>query len=91
MEITGVQAVGARSLGSVSATVSDSTLYTGRPSGDPLESESTAAALRTVSPEAVTFPRDGKPLDRRPVQLRQVRAQTRYLNDGGGQRNGEGD
>ncbi|MGO9872648.1 MAG: hypothetical protein ACLPVY_02515 [Acidimicrobiia bacterium] len=90
MEITGVQAVGARSLGSVSATVSDSTLYTGRSSVDPLEPESTAAALRTVSPEAVAFPRDGKPLDRRPVQLRQDRAHTRYLEDGGG-RSEEGD
>lgn len=91
MEITGVQAVGARSLGSVSATVSDSTLSTGRSSVDPLGPESSAASVRTVSPEAVAFPRDGTPLDRRPVQLRRDRANTRYRDDGGGQRSGEED
>jgi hypothetical protein len=91
MEITGVQAVGARSLGSVSATVSDSTLYPGRSSAETLEPESTAAATRTVSAEAGAFPRDGKPLDRRPVRLRQDRAQTRYVNDGGGERSDDGD
>jgi len=80
MEITGVQPVGARSLGSVSAAVSDSTAYSGRPSA---ERESTTAPPRSLYAEAVAFPRDGKPLDRRPVQLRQERAQVRYRDDGG--------
>jgi hypothetical protein len=83
MEITGVQSVGARSLGSVSATVSDSTQYNGRASVATLDRENTAFAPRALYPEAVAFPRDGKPLDQRPVQLRQQRANTRYREDGG--------
>jgi hypothetical protein len=83
MEITGVQPVGARSLGSVSAAVSDSTVSSGRPSAGALERDSTVAPPRSLYAEAVAFPRDGKPLDRRPVQLRQERAQVRYRDDGG--------
>jgi len=83
MEITGVQAVGARSLGSVSATVSDSTLAGGRATVGAPDRENTTSPPRTLYPEAVAFPRDGKPLDRRPVQLRRLRAQARYREDGG--------
>jgi len=83
MEITGVQTVGARSLGSVSATVSDSTVYLGRSNAGSAEPQSTTAPPRSLYAEAVAFPRDGKPLDRRPVQLRQERAQVRYRDDGG--------
>jgi hypothetical protein len=83
MEITGVQPVGARSLGSVSATVSDSTAYSARPSAATVERDNAVAPPRSLYAEAVAFPRDGKPLDRRPVQLRQERAQVRYRDDGG--------
>ena len=83
MEVTGVQAVGARSLGSVSATVSDSTQAGGRVSVTAGEREITVTTPRTLYPEAVVFPRDGKPLSERPVQLRRQRADTRYREDGG--------
>ena len=74
MEITGVQPVGARSLGSVSATVSDSTLSGRAREPRPGRPGEHGSAPRALYPEAVVFPRDGKPLDQRPVQLRQQRA-----------------
>ena len=83
MQITGVQPVGARSLGSVTATVSDSTQYATQASVGTLDREISATTPRTIVPEAVVFPRDGKPLDQRPVQLRQQRAHERYGKDGG--------
>ena len=83
MEITGVQAVGARSLGSVTATVSDSTLSAPRTTAGAFEREGSTSAPRAVSPEAVAFPRDRKPIDQRPVRLRQQRAHDRYREDGG--------
>ena len=83
MEVTGVQPVGARSLGGVQVTVTDSTQYGNRSSGDAPERDSTPAIPRAAYPEAVVFPRDGTPLDRRPVQLRHARAAARYRRDGG--------
>jgi len=86
MEVTGVQTVGARSLGGVQVTtVADSTKYDGAPrqSPDSPERDSAPAVSRESFPEAVVFPRDGTPLDRRPVQLRQARAAARYRRDGG--------
>ena len=89
MQITGVQPVGARSLGSVSATVSvsDSTQAANHASASTLDRD-VRATPRTMSPEAVVFPRDGKPLDPRPVQLRQQRAHERYRKDGGKEKPG---
>jgi hypothetical protein len=83
MEITGVQAVGARSLGSVSITVSDTTLTAPRAPSGPAEYESGPSGTRALDPEAVAFPRDGKPLDQRPVRMRQAHAHARYREDGG--------
>lgn len=83
MEVTGVQAVGARSLGGVQATVSDSTQYGGRAGAGPPDRDSTPTIPRSSYPEVVVFPRDGKPLDQRPVQLRQAKAKARYRRDGG--------
>ena len=83
MEVTGVQPVGARSLGAVQATVTDSTQSGGRASAGPADRDSTPAIPRAMYAEAVVFPRDGKPLDQRPVQLRQERAAARYRRDGG--------
>jgi hypothetical protein len=82
MEITAIQPVGARSLGSVSTTVSDSTQYSNRATIGALDREIVVAAPRELHPEAVVFPRDGKPLDQRPVHLRQQRASARYRADG---------
>ena len=83
MEITGVQAVGARSLGSVSVTVTNAspTAPTVGAIGD-ADHAGAGAALREVHPETVVFPREGKPLDQRPVDLRQQRATARYREDG---------
>ena len=81
MEITGVQTVGARSLGSVSATVTNSSPATPTVGGAG-DGDHTGAAARELHPEAVVFPREGKPLDQRPVDLRQERATTRYREDG---------
>jgi hypothetical protein len=89
MEMTGVQSVGARSLGSVTATVSDSTVAGARASAGVPDRDNSTSASRTLYPEAVAFPRDGKPLDRRPVQLRHAQAHARYREDGGEQKSGE--
>jgi hypothetical protein len=81
MEITGVQAVGARSLGSVSATVTNSSPAAPTVGGVG-DAEHAAVGPRELHPEAVVFPRDGKPLDQRPVELRHQRATARYREDG---------
>ena len=83
MEITGVQTVGSRSLGSVTATVSGPAQYDGKVSTGSFERENPSSTPRALYPEAVAFPRDGKPLDQRPVRLRQQRAHARYRDDGG--------
>ena len=82
MQITGVQSVGARSLGSVSVTVSDTTDVTRAAVAGTLEREPASSAPCSVHPEAVVFPREGKPLDQRPVDLRHQRAAARYREDG---------
>ena len=81
MQITGVQSVGARSLGSVSATVSD-TGQNARTSVATPEREGPTGPPRALTPEAVVFPRDGVPVDQRPVRLRHQRAAARYREDG---------
>ena len=82
MQITGVQSVGARSLGSVSVTVSDPTDVSRAAAAGTLERETATSAPRPMHPEAVVFPRDGKSLDQRPVDLRHRRAAARYREDG---------
>jgi hypothetical protein len=81
MQITGVQSVGARSLGSVSVTVSDPAQAARAVAGTG-ERENATSAPRALHPEAVVFPRDGKPLDQRPVDLRNRHATARYREDG---------
>jgi hypothetical protein len=81
MQITGVQSVGARSLGSVSVTVADSTEVS-RAAVGTLDRENVTSTPRPLHPEAVVFPRDGKPLDQRPVDLRRRHAAARYRQDG---------
>jgi hypothetical protein len=83
MEITGVQSVGARSLGGVQVTVSDSTQAASRVTAAAFERDNEPSLPRSSIPEAVVFPRDGTPIDHRPVQLRHARAVARYRRDGG--------
>jgi len=88
MEVTGIQAVGARGFTAVQATVTESSQSDRQASAGPAaERDSTPAIPRSALPEAVVFPRDGTPIDRRPVQLRHARATARYRRDGGGRNN----
>ena len=89
MQILAVQSVGARGLGSVTASVSDDAQTATRATVAPLDRENSTSTPRTLVAEAVVFPRDGKPLDRRPVQLRQQRADARYREDGRARPNGD--
>ena len=82
MQILAVQSVGARGLGTVTASVSDDAPAVSRATVATLDRENSTSTPRTLVAEAVVFPRDGKPLDRRPVQLRQQRADARYREDG---------
>ena len=66
----------------MTATVSDTSSFLNRASVGQIDRENTVLAPRALHPEAVVFPRDGKPLDQRPVQLRQERANARYREDG---------
>lgn len=89
MQILAVQSVGARGLGSVTASVSDPIQTVTRAPAATLDRENSSSTPRTLVAEAVVFPRDGKPLDRRPVQLRQLRANARYREDGRARTNGD--
>jgi len=83
MEVTWVQPVGARSLGGVQVTVSDSTQYGNRSGSNAPERENTPSVPRASFPEPVVFPRDGTAADPRPVELRHAKAAQRYKRDGG--------
>jgi len=80
MQITGVQTVGARSFSSVTTAVTVAEPARVAPVAP--DRDNGSAKPRTLSPEAVVFPRDGKPVDRRPLQLRRQRANARYREDG---------
>ena len=90
MQITGIQTPGARGLASVSAIVSDPDPVARAAVVTP-EREQAAGTPRPLVPEAVVFPRDGKPVDRRPVRLRHQRASERYRQDGRGDQRGTSD
>ena len=81
MQITGVQSVGARGLSSVSVTIADPG-EVARELGSAVDHDAARSAPRSLHPEAVVFPREGKPLDQRPVDLRKQRASARYRDDG---------
>jgi hypothetical protein len=82
MQVTGIQPVGARSFGTVQATVTDTQLAV-RESAAVGDRAGPSTFSRPAIPEAVVFPHDGKPLDQRPTQLRHARARARYRADGG--------
>ena len=48
-----------------------------------LERERHVGPREPDHPKPVAFPRDGKPIDQRPVRLRHQRAHARYREDGG--------
>ena len=82
MQVTGIQTAGARGFGSLTAAVVDTTPPASQvPAGSP-ELERAPTTTRPLHPEAVVFPRDGKSVDRRSVQLRRQKANERYREDG---------
>lgn len=80
MQVTGVQPVGARGMATVQPQVADPRGANDGAAGG--QAAGAARAARAPAPtliaEPVTFPRDGVPLDRRPVELRRAKAATRY-------------
>ena len=84
MMVTGVQPAGARGLGTVQGAGIDTKEFA-RPES-PLEDEAdgrTPSFGRSVTSQPVVFPREGVPLDQRPVSQRLHEAGHRYHEDGG--------
>ncbi|GIU87702.1 MAG: hypothetical protein KatS3mg009_2217 [Acidimicrobiia bacterium] len=75
MQVTGIQPVGARGPATVQPLVADPRGAGAAPADAP---RATRAASPTFVAEAVTFPRDGLPVDHRPLDLRRARAAARY-------------
>jgi len=85
MMVTGVQPAGARGLGTLQGAGVD-TKELARPVS-PLEDEGENRAQtfgRSTTSQPVVFPREGVPLDQRPVAYRLHDATRRYADDGGG-------
>jgi hypothetical protein len=82
MFVAGVQPVGAKGLGTVQVAAVE-TRDTARILGANVrERGPDGSEVKPGEPEPVVFPRDGVPLDRRPVSLRREHAVTRYRHDG---------
>lgn len=75
MQVTGVQPVGARGPATVQPLVVDPRAAAAVPAD---ATRATRAVSATFIAEAVTFPRDGLPVDHRPLDLRRARAAARY-------------
>jgi hypothetical protein len=83
MQLTGVQPVGAKGLSTLQASVVDGK-DTGRlGASDSRERGPALQYARAGEPQPVVFPREGTPLDQRPVDLRREHATARYREDGG--------
>jgi hypothetical protein len=84
MLVTGVQAVGAKSVASVQGAVVDlrETSRLGI-EADRDTDRSTSRRLKAGGSQPVVFPREGVGVDKRPVSLRQHHAAARYRADGG--------
>jgi hypothetical protein len=83
MQLTGVQPVGAKGLTTLQASVTDGKDASRIGASDTGERPSSAPYARAGEPQPVVFPRDGTPLDQRPVELRREQAAARYREDGG--------
>jgi len=82
MIVTGAQATGARSLGSVKVTGVDAK-DAARVGAPPDTERERGVTQKRGEPLPVVFVRDGMPMDTRPSDLRQQRAAQRYKEDGG--------
>ena len=94
MMVTGVQPVGAKGLGTVQATVVDTKETARVATPTEAEQERAPAFAKGATPQPVVFPRDGLPMDQRPVGHKLQQAADRYRTDGGSdpvQREHDGD
>jgi len=78
MQVTGVQPVGARGLATVQPQVADPRGANDTVAGGQAAGAARATRAPTLIAEPVTFPRDGVPLDRWPLELRRSKAAMRY-------------
>lgn len=84
MMVTGVQAVGSKGVTAVQGAVVDTGDSTRAGSESDADAPRAAGgAARDGIPQPVVFPRQGVPVDQRPVALRHKQAAIRYRNDGG--------
>ena len=82
MIVTGVQAAGATGLRSVQgAAIDSSEIGRAASTADPRSERD--SRVKNGVPQPVVFPREGLPLDQRPVEHRLQRAAARYHSDGG--------
>jgi hypothetical protein len=94
MMVTGVQPVGAKGLGSVSGAVVDAKETTRVVTPADADQDRPAGFVKGSTPQPVVFPRDGLPMDQRPVSHKLQQAADRYAQDGGNklvQRDHDGD
>lgn len=83
MMVTGVQPVGARNLGGVQVSLQRDPVTLSR-AGDTDDADDRAdAGPAARTPQPVVLPRDGVPVDGRPLELRRAEAIVRYQRDGG--------
>ncbi len=82
--MTGVQAVGAKGVNSVQVAAVD-TKEIARLGGatDNANDSARGVGVKPGEPEPIVFPRQGLPLDQRPVALKQQQAAQRYKVYGG--------
>jgi hypothetical protein len=83
MFVTGVQAVGAKGLHSVQVAAVDAKEVARATGGLGDDDRDRGDRVKAGEPQPVVFPRDGVPLDQRPVELRHQIAALRYQRDGG--------
>ena len=78
MQVTGVQAVGARGYVALAPVVVETQPS---PTSTAREASPAVQAARALEAEAVVFPRRGASVDRRPAELKHARAIARYLEN----------
>ena len=83
MLITGVQAVGAKGVTAIQGAVVDIKDATRTGSSTADGRTPAGAPAKPGDPQPVVFPRQGLPVDQRPVELRQQHAAARYRSYGG--------
>jgi hypothetical protein len=83
MLVTGVQAVGAKGVTAIQGAVVDIRDTARSGTGPRDDARAANPQLRSGVPQPVVFPRQGLPVDQRPVALRRQHAAARYQADGG--------